>query len=365
MDKLFLPRTSLQTLIDQLRSNGFRVIGPQIKDHAIVFDTLYTVAQLPQAYGDDQQPGKYSLAKQKHERWFAWANTAQSVKPWLFKPEQSLWKIKRDAQGVWKVESMPTEAEPVAVIGVRACDLAGIRLQDQHFLQRGVFDPYYQERRKNLFLVAVNCTHPANTCFCVSTGDGPEATLGYDIALTELENGFVIQSASEIGFRIVEALPTHRVTAEQLATEQQSIAEAAKQLRHVPKNSRQALLDYKDDTRWNDIAETCLACGNCTAVCPTCFCHSEDDVGDFNLREAEHIRQWSSCFTQQHSYIHGLTVRPTIALRYKQWLTHKFSSWHDQYGRSGCVGCGRCMTWCPVAIDVTAELEKFEHANAN
>ena len=130
---------------------------------------------------------------------------------------------------------------------------------------------------------------------------------------------------------------------------------AQQQTRSLPShNLRDALFANLEHPRWEDVAERCLSCGNCTSVCPTCFCHSETDETALDGDHSLHARQWDSCFTQGHSYIHGMTIRADTRTRYRQWLTHKLGSWHDQYGRSGCVGCGRCIAWCPVGIDITA-----------
>ena len=104
------------------------------------------------------------------------------------------------------------------------------------------------------------------------------------------------------------------------------------------------------------MAERCLTCGNCTLVCPTCFCTNVEDVGDLTGDHAERWRVWDTCFSVDYSYIHGGSVRPSGRARYRQWLTHKLATWHDQFDSSGCVGCGRCITWCPVGIDITQEV---------
>jgi ferredoxin len=109
--------------------------------------------------------------------------------------------------------------------------------------------------------------------------------------------------------------------------------------------------------RWDEIAARCLSCGNCTMVCPTCFCTNVEDVSDVTGHRAERWRRWDSCFTMSFSYIHGGSVRTSAKARFRQWMTHKLASWIDQFGTTGCVGCGRCIAWCPVGIDLTEEAQ--------
>ena len=148
------------------------------------------------------------------------------------------------------------------------------------------------------------------------------------------------------------------------------IRQSADSVRHLPffrqstlnpgaysNNNLQALLyrNYNNE-RWQDLAQRCLDCGNCTMACPTCFCSKVEDITDLTGDHAERWREWDSCFTMDFSYIHGGSVRATTRSRYRQWLVHKLATWLDQFGSSGCVGCGRCITWCPVGIDLTEEV---------
>lgn len=357
-DRYFLDREKFPTLLQQLQQAGYRCIGPQRRQDTIVYDTLTEVMQLPVGMADDQSPGRYRLSESDSPRYFAWANGAQALKPWLFKPHETLWRVQRDDKGRLSFTESDESVPALAIFGVRACDLAALRLQDAHFLKQPHVDPGYQRRREKLFLVAVNCTRPASTCFCVSTGDGPEATAGYDLVLDELDEGFLLGVGSDAGDRIRRTLPLQKATATQIKLAAGEREQAARcQQRSLPsRDLRRPLLDKLNHPRWAEVAERCLSCANCTSVCPTCFCYSEHENMALSGDTSEHYRQWDSCFTQGHSYIHGVVIRPDTRTRYRQWLTHKLATWHDQYGRSGCVGCGRCVTWCPAGIDLTEEV---------
>ena len=353
----FLPRTRFQKLLDTLRQAGYRCIGPQVRDGAIVYDTLARAEDFPRGMRDRQSPGAYRLERTGSPRFFSWANGPQALKPFVFAPREPLWRSERTGNAAIRFSEINSVPEPLAIIGVRACDLAALQLQDRHFLEGPFSDPGYAARRKNLFLVAVHCTHPADTCFCVSTGDGPRATQGFDLVLHESDEGYLVQAGSDKGRALAAQWALAPATAAQQQEADREVEDAARrQVRRLPaRNLRDVLFANLSHPRWEEVAERCLSCGNCTAVCPTCFCHSEADEAALDGGQSLHVRQWDSCFTQGHSYIHGITIRADTRTRYRQWLTHKLGSWHDQYGRSGCVGCGRCIAWCPVGIDITEE----------
>ena len=355
----YLPHVDLQQLLDVLSAASYQVIGPIVKDGAIVYDQINSVEQLPQGYQDEQAPGSYRLRHTSSSNFFSWSNGVQALKPLTFKPREVLWKAVRNAEGHIEFNEVLPQKKKRAVLGVRACDIAAMQIQDDVFSHGEHRDPYYASRRENLLLIAVNCHYPAATCFCVSTGDGPQVTQGFDIALTELASGFILHTGSEVGADIVDALNLSEPTDAQYYEAGNLALEAEQRQRRTldPEQVKAQLFQKLEHERWDDIAERCLSCGNCTMVCPTCFCHSETDQSDLQGDKVEYHRQWDSCFTQGHSYIHGMTVRKETKLRYRQWLTHKFSAWYEQFGRSGCVGCGRCISWCPVGIDITEELK--------
>ena len=352
----FLPHTQLQALIDTLLAAGFSCVGPQVRDGAIIYDVLTQATLLPWGIRAHQAPGEYRLEKIDNKQAFSWANGPQAIKPILFKPSETVWKVARNSAG--KLEFNPTAATetPVAIIGARACDLA-----DKVFLAKDKTDVRYKQRREALFVVAVNCTYSSNNCFCVSAGTGPNITQPFDLLMTELDNGFVIKSGSERGHAILVSLTLNLAANQQIEDAIQAVNNAAMmQTKRIPLDNKRELRDLLfanlNHARWDDVAERCLSCGNCTSVCPTCFCHSETDKPSLDGTGSEHQREWDSCFTAGHSELGGKPIREETSQRYRQWLTHKVGSWFDQFGTSGCVGCGRCTTWCPVGIDITEEL---------
>ena len=248
-----------------------------------------------------------------------------------------------------------------AFLGVRACELHAIAIQDRVFLEGPWVDATYAARRRDCLLIAVNCGVPGGTCFCASMGTGPQADAGFDLALTELldadSHAFLVETGSDAGARWLDRVPHRAATPAELAAAAAVSARAAQGMGRSldTEGIKELLQGNPHHPRWDDVAARCLTCGNCTMVCPTCFCTTVEDRGDLTGTFAERVRRWDSCFTLDFSYLHGGSVRNTARSRYRQWMTHKLAHWIDQFGTSGCVGCGRCITWCPVGIDITAE----------
>lgn len=354
----YFPRARLAELISVVRRAGFRVIGPRVDQGALVYREIDGVEDLPQGLTDEQAPGHYRLAANGTQRHFSWANGMSAIKPFVYAPRERLWRVDRDAHGI-HFRPLMSIAPRTAILGMRACDLSALILNDAHFLRNLYPDPYYRLRRENLLLIAVNCSHAASTCFCASTGDGPEVSGGYDLLLDELEDGYLVRSGSPSGDEILQKLATARASRRQLDQACRQLDACRQQQRAMPPAPRLTeLMNRLDHPGWDAVAEQCLACGNCTAVCPTCFCHREVEAPALDGQSSVHRRDWDSCFNEDHSYLVGMLVRPDIKTRYRQWMTHKLATWQEQYGRSGCVGCGRCTTWCPVGIDFVAQARR-------
>ena len=363
---LFVP--GLQSLIDLLRERGWAVIGPTVRDGAVVHAEIESVDQLPRGVGDLQDAGSYRLRERDDETLFAFAAGPQAWKSLLFPSRELLWSGRR-VGAEKEVTAAVVDAKRLALFGVRSCDLHALAIHDRVLAKREVTDTAYVARREATFIVALTCSDPGGTCFCVSMGTGPVPDEGFDLALTELldqdTHRFLVVPGSDRGQEVLDDLKSRAGGVEVLpASEQDHLgaqevgaAAAAHMGRSLDTNGlRDLLYAHPEHPRWADVASRCLSCTNCTLVCPTCFCTSVDVVSDLTGSATERWRVWDSCFTTDFSYLHGGSVRDSVQSRYRQWATHKLASWVDQFGTSGCVGCGRCITWCPAAIDLTAEV---------
>jgi formate hydrogenlyase subunit 6/NADH:ubiquinone oxidoreductase subunit I len=360
---LFFDKSKLQSLLDELRYRGYCVVGPTVDQEAIVYSEICSTAQLPQGWTDEQAPGHYRLQRRSDDAWFGFVVGPHSWKKYLFPPKSTLLSAQKTESG-WSFIPMAADSTSYALLGVRACELAAMRIQDRVFLEGPYQDPIYRERRERLFVVAVNCTQAASTCFCTSMNTGPRCENGFDLALTELDNGFLCEVGSDRGRDVVAVCAPLEATPAQLDAAEQARQRAVEQIERQMETSDLPglLLGNLDHPHWKEVGERCLSCTNCTMVCPTCFCSSVTEVRDLNMDQVDRERSWDSCFNPDFSYLGGSLVRNDTASRYRQWLTHKLDSWHSQFGTSGCVGCGRCITWCPVGIDITEEVAAIRKA---
>jgi sulfhydrogenase subunit beta (sulfur reductase) len=351
---------AIDALIGALTDRGFEVIGPTVKQGAISYEPISGAGELPVGVGDEQEGGRYRLHQRDDQAMFGFNNGANSWKNHLFPPNLTILKGRRDDDGAIEFSEPEDDRGPYAFIGVRSCDLAAIGIQDRIFIGDSFVNDDYAARREGAFIVAVNCSQAASTCFCTSMDTGPRAEGGFDLALTEILDGghrFLVEAGSERGEEVLAELEAREAEPEDREAAGEVVeACAASMGRELETDGIKELL-YRnmEHPRWDEVSERCLTCGNCTLVCPTCFCHHVDDATDLAGGESERVRQWDSCFGLDHSYVHGGSVRSSPQARYRQWMTHKLATWIDQFGTSGCVGCGRCITWCPVAIDITEE----------
>ena len=366
-DRVCLERQYFQQLFASLQARGYQVVGPTVREQAIVYDALSSVDDLPVGYTDEQDGGSYRLKKRHDRALFGYNVGPHSWKQFLHPPTVRLWQAERK-EGAFQIIPEHHQPEKLALFGVRSCELHAIAIQDRVFTHEHYQDPIYASRREQVCIIAVNCGQAAGTCFCVSMQTGPEVTSGFDLALTEVldknRHFFVIEVGTALGAAILQDVPYRAANEDDFLLAGEAIANATAQMGRSMDISDIKSLLYRnlDHPRWENVASRCLTCGNCTRVCPTCFCTTVEDTTDLTGTHAERWRRWDSCFTVDFSHIAGGSVRASSKSRYRQWMTHKLASWIDQFDTSGCVGCGRCITWCPVGIDITEEVRAIRES---
>ncbi|MCP5146218.1 MAG: 4Fe-4S dicluster domain-containing protein [Gammaproteobacteria bacterium] len=368
-----LAAADLDELIQSLKAAGYQVIGPVRDDAAVVYDDINSATDLPRGWVDEQEKGHYRLLPAGDDRYFGYTVAANAWKRFLNPPRKRLWRVVRQDG---KLQFIPESdsAPPLAFIGVRSCELHAIHIQDRVLIDGAHCDEGYRQRRRHLFTVAVNCTRAAATCFCTSMHTGPRVELQSDLVLTELldEHGhrFLLETGTDAGHRITASLPLMPATDDDTALAESRINIAREQMLAGPRQFDSSgihnlLFSNMESPAWDAVAERCLSCANCTLACPTCFCFAVEDTTDLTGDHAERWQRWDSCFNGAFSHVHGGSVRNSTRARYRQWMTHKLAGWVDQFGQSGCVGCGRCISWCPAGIDITEQLQAIAEGDAS
>jgi NAD(P)H-flavin reductase/Pyruvate/2-oxoacid:ferredoxin oxidoreductase delta subunit len=359
----FLPTARLEDLVAALQADGRRVVGPVVEDGALKMSEIDHAAELPFGWTVRTAPGLVRLEQRPTgapgaDRAFDNGPAWSGIKPWTFPPRVDALSLETRSDGSLAVRVEAPTAQPTAVIGARACDLAALAVHDRVLAGGPAVDADYAARRADLLVVAVECAMATSTCFCPSMGTGPEVTTGADVVLAEVDGGFVARGDTVAGTRLLDHLELSPAADRQTtrAIEQVAATRAAMGIAVDTDGLHDRLLANLDSPRWAEIADRCLACANCTLVCPTCFCTGTEIGSDLDGHESTATRAWDSCFTAGFAQVVGGSFRPRHRDRYRQWLTHKFGTWFDQFGTSGCVGCGRCVAWCPVGIDVREEL---------
>ncbi|MEU6510337.1 4Fe-4S dicluster domain-containing protein [Streptomyces sp. NPDC046942] len=363
-------KDGVDALIAVLAGRGRTVIGPTVRDNAIVLAEISGGDELPYGWGVEVEAGHYRLRPREDGAAFAHSAGPQSWKTFLHPQRVRQWSAERRADGTLVMAEDDTPPPSYAFLGVRPCDLRAIAVQDRVLTGGQYADRAYRGRRERAFLVAVECTEPGATCFCVSMGTGPAVGDGYDLALTEVidDEGhrFLARAGSAEGEAVLARLPRRPADTTTETAARERVAEAAGRMgRTMPPVDLQVLMrETLQADRWDDVAARCLTCGNCTMACPTCFCTTVEEVTDLTGEHAERWQRWESCFDVDFTHLPGGPVRASSRSRYRQWCTHKLGTWYDQFGSSGCVGCGRCIVWCPVGIDITEEAHALNDERA-
>jgi formate hydrogenlyase subunit 6/NADH:ubiquinone oxidoreductase subunit I len=364
-DRVTIERHDFPAFLSSVRAAGYRIVGPTVRDGAIVYGEIGQESDLPIGWTERQEAGTYRLERRADAALFGYAVGPQSWKKYLFPSRERLWTVTR-SDGSFQVTPEPTDGSPVAFLGVRACELAAIAIQDRVFGMAS--DPGYAARRRRVLRIAVQCGVAGGTCFCVSMGTGPAVQGNHDLALTEVltpeRHYFQVDVGSRAGAAVLASVPVRAASSRDVGLAEGVVAKTAASMgrKMNTEGIRDLLIDNPEHPRWEIVARRCLACTNCTMACPTCFCSTTEEVPELSVEKVERWRRWDSCFNAGFSDLHASPVRKTTQARYRQWMTHKLAAWFDQFGSSGCVGCGRCITWCPVGIDITEEVAAIRAA---
>ena len=359
-----LDTQQLRDLFEHIQSSVDTVIGPKLEQGAIGLAHLQHFSQLPRGYSEKQGAGSYQIESTNNGSFFQYSIGPQSVKKFLHPSERKLWSAKKIDKHKFEYSYEPTKSKQIAFFGIRSCDIKSLEILDQVFLGSRVKDPHYQQLREGVILITASCAEPSSVCFCTSMGHGPRPE-AFDLNINELwsptAHFFLLEVGSKKGEGLIKPLGFKRAEKDQIKMADELYKHACKKINRKLNNKgvKEKLRENSDHPQWDHIADRCLSCANCTMVCPTCFCSTIYDQNDLEGNHTDRWLKWDSCFNDNFSYIHGGTVRSSTKSKYRQWLTHKFSTWFDQFGSSGCVGCGRCIAWCPVGIDLTVEIPKL------
>ena len=328
------------------------MVGPSLSEGVVRLRELKGAGDLDAGVVDIQGPGSYVVAG-KSAFLFASVNGPDSPKTYLHPAEVELSKIVAKSSDLELLSAFHSNRK-YAFFGIRPCDLRGVGIMDRTMLVPGFEDTVYSALREDSIFIVVNCTRAGENCFCASMGAGPAAASGYDVAITELPEKLLFD-IPEKNMGLFKGIELIAATEEELRKGEEMVRHAGEQMgrRISQKDPARQMYAALDSPVWGKTAERCLACGNCTMVCPTCFCNTIVDRTNLKDGSVSRVRIWDSCLSKDFVYSAGGNPRQQRSARYRQFVMHKFAYWPDEFGTYGCVGCGRCITWCPVGIDIT------------
>jgi sulfhydrogenase subunit beta (sulfur reductase) len=289
---------------------------------------------------------------------FSNIRTCTPVKEYLF-PLQELAAVFPDP-----VE--PPEIKPFAVFGLKDCDLRSIEVLDKVFLEDEFKDPFYVARRDNMFIISTDCFDPAESCFCNIMGGGPFPQKGFDLNLSQVEGGFLVEVGSKKGQEFVANNAQLFTAPPEDAVEQRNKIRAEAKSTLEKQNARlewekpigRMMHETWDSQVYDEEAKSCVECQACTRVCPTCHCFFLYDT-----KQADYfgkMKMWDGCMRMSYAAVAGgENPRKLLGGRLRHRLMHKFAYFFDRYGIDMCVGCGRCIDAESGAVDIRRILDKL------
>ena len=335
MEKRLVKKDELLRIVKKVGAE-FNVFAPVRVEDNVLFKSL--------------APGEEPL--------LTFANTKNAPKGVFFPRTEVMIRYVRTPKGT-VLKGVELEARDAVLFGVRPCDARSFVLLDLLFDQDKYKDPYYIAKREKATVVTLACTPvPYTACFCTSVGGGPVDGTGSDVLVTDIGDAYLVEFLTPKGERLVKYFGEAKATAEAENKKETAAKEAIEQIKSViPAREVKPILDVSfDHPFWDTIHKRCLACGTCTYLCPTCHCFDISD--EMKYDDGRRLRNWDSCmfplFTKETS---GHNPRPTQKERWRQRVMHKFKYYVDNFNAVACVGCGRCVMYCPVNIDIRKIVE--------
>ncbi len=281
-----------------------------------------------------------------------WENTPYPPKSYLLPQSETLFICQ---QGRYKTPA--NESRQQVLLGLRPCDARALWLLDHVFMAKGEEDAYWVDRRDRSLVISMGCDSPCSTCFCTSVGGDPFGKEGADAQITEIEGVYLFEGITQKGNEFIADLPNADETLVKKAKKVQRDSAKAMEKQFDTTGLHDHLYDIFEDDFWREISQSCLGCGVCTFLCPTCYCF---DIVD-EVQRSERVRNWDTCMFRIYSQeASGHNPRPTKAERTRQRVMHKFAYWIDSINQFGCTGCGRCVVNCPVNIDIRQIVRKAQ-----
>lgn len=347
----------LKNIYEKLKEE-YTVVAPELNDGVIKYEESTDFEKIPAGYKQFEFAGSYQIFKSSN-RFFSYIRPYNNLKYFLRPPSiKLLTVIEKDGNLEFSYQE---QRKKIAFFDIRRCDLKALSILDKVYLNENYPDSYYKSLREDIFIVGVDCAEAGDVCFCNSMDIDFDSFYSADMFITEIDDGFLVDTVSKKAEHLVEGLGLSTPTKEDLAKRQEikrRFKESFKKKLDTA-NLKEILYQKIEHPYWEEIGKRCLSCANCTQVCPTCFCFDIKEINSLDMKKSERFAVWDSCFNQTFATVHKFNIRDSIASRYRQWLMHKMAYWQDQFGDFGCVGCGRCITWCPAKIDIHIETVKL------
>lgn len=331
MSLYILEKGAIAPLVEALMAD-YRIVGPKAKGPKFAFDTITDPAEMRLDYDTTILPPK-KVFQPQHERLATF-----------------------NLQGEPEASSF-VEAEPTVLFGIHTCDLKAISLLDEAF-SADYPDAHYLSRRENTLLVSIECLEPCDEyAFCKDMGTLTPESKNFDLHLTEMESGYLVEVGSEAGQKLLDtyaqasAAKDQKGRLDQIRSDKQQQFE--KRLDFDAAELPEMLAAAFEDPVWQDMGDRCLACGSCTNVCPTCYCFNVEDEVNMVLTEGERVRSWDSCQLDEFASVAGgENFREARSARQRHRLMRKGKYLYEKFDELGCVGCGRCIRTCTAKISI-------------